>query len=174
MLHASDQSSDHHGLHPPLGPGDGREGARAGVLGSPTDCGPHSCGGTHRRHRIQRDQPSPKGPSCVMTIRAPCLKTERRSRDHRDQTLSHLNRPSSGGRAPQARNQEPVEPHAQDELCRAGRIGSSAGWQDDLLVPSRATHARSRGDRGADSGIDAVITGHLSGRDPAVLPVCGP
>ena len=100
-----------------------------------------------------------KGPSRVTAIHAPCLKTERRSLDHRDQTLSYLNQPFSGGRAPQAGNQEPVEPHAEDELCRDGRIGCRAGRKDDLLVPSGAPHAGPRGDRGTDPGIDEGLAG---------------
>ena len=61
---------------------------------------------------------------------------ERRNLDHRDQTLFYLNQPSSGGRAPQAGNQEPVEPHAEDELRRDRRAGRVARRQDDLLVRS--------------------------------------
>ena len=82
---------------------------------------------------------------------------ERRNGDRTNQTLRYLNRPVHGGRAPQARNQEPVEPETHNELCRDGSTRRRPGWEDDLLLPGREAAPRPGRDRAFDPERDKVI-----------------
>jgi len=107
-------------------------------------------------------------PQPALAFRVPCMPDGMAGADHFDTYWGNLTRPIDFTQAhPLACDYPAATPHAGDYLAVADSVPTPAPGQGVYYVTSATFQGATRYGR-------KTTAGHLSGRDPAVLPVCGP